>query len=162
MSQQPRIIELNEKKLAGRRLIMSFAQNRTKELWQSFMPKRRTIPGIIDNALYSVEVYHDISFFEHFNPAAEFEKWAAVEVQDISVLPQDMECLLIPKGLYAVFIHKGPASNGFETYNYIYSKWLPESTYKIDMRPHFALMGDKYKQDEADSEEDIYIPVQLK
>jgi AraC family transcriptional regulator len=64
--------------------------------------------------------------------------------------------------MYAVFIHKGPASKGPETYNYIFGTWLPGSDYILDSRPHFALMGEKYKNDDPASEEEIWIPVKLK
>ncbi len=36
----PRIETSNEKKLVGKRLIMSFANYKIGELWRSFMPRR--------------------------------------------------------------------------------------------------------------------------
>ena len=89
----------------------------------------------------------------------EFEKWAGVEVSDSSEQAAGIELLTIPSGEYAVFTHRGPASAGPKTYQYIYGVWFPASDYIIDNRPHFALMDEKYKHDEPDSEEDIYIPV---
>jgi AraC family transcriptional regulator len=157
----PRIATFSEKRLAGKRIRMSLAENRTRELWQSFMPKRREISNKTGPELFSVEVYDD-NYFEDFNPEKEFEKWAALEVIDFTNLPPDMELLLIPGGLYAVFIHKGPASGGEKTFRYIFETWLPGSPFLIDNRPHFAVMGEKYKKDDPDSEEEIWIPVRKK
>ena len=158
----PRIETLSEKKLAGKRLKMSFAQNLTLQLWQSFMPARKLITNSLNNFLFSVEIYPDHEFFSNFNPHAPFEKWAAVEVSSFENLPEGMESLTIPSGLYGVFIHKGPASEGQKTYEYIFKEWIPKSSYKLDNRPHFALMGEKYKNNEPDSEEEIWIPIALK
>ncbi len=101
-------------------------------------------------------------FFDNFNPDKEFEKWAAVEVEDFNGVPDEMETLKTPGGLYAVFLHKGPARKGVETYQYIFRTWLPNSTYLLDNRPHFAVMGIKYKKDSPDSEEELWIPVKPK
>jgi len=158
---QPRIETLNEKKLVGKRMRMSFSQNKTFELWRGFMPRRKEITNNIGSELYSLEVY-DSLFFNHFTPDKEFEKWAAVEVTNFDALPHDMETLTVPRGIYAVFLHKGPASEGEKTYLYIFETWLPGSDFVLDNRPHFAVMGKKYKEDDPASEEEIWIPVQQK
>ncbi len=73
-----------------------------------------------------------------------------------------METIVTPTGLYAVFIHKGPASEGKKTYEFIFGVWLPESDYELDNRPHFAVMGEKYKNNAPDSEEELWIPIEKK
>lgn len=155
---EPRIQSIAEKKFAGRRLTMSFADNRTRELWQGFMPSRREIAAAVGTELYSIEVY-PAHFFNAFDPEAAFEKWAAVEVSSFDALPEGLETLTVPAGLYAVFPHRGPASEAIITYTYIFQTWLPASEYRLDDRPHFAVMGEKYKNEDPDSEEEIWIPV---
>ena len=155
---QPRQETLTEKKLVGIRTDMSFVQNKTRELWQSFMPRRKQIQNHLSADLYSVEIYPP-HFFDHFDPTREFQKWAAIEVADFDKVPVDMNTLVVPTGLYAVFLHKGPASEGTKTYEYIFRTWIPDSSFETDDRPHFALMGEKYKHDDPDSEEEIWIPV---
>ena len=155
---EPRIESSNEKKFAGKRLTMSFADNLTRELWQSFMPVRGEIANVVGTELYSMEVYPP-GFFEAFDPNIKFEKWAAVEVTSFDNLPEGLETLTAPAGLYAVFLHRGPASEAIITYTYIFQTWLPASEYRLDNRPHFAVMGEKYKNEEPDSEEEIWIPV---
>jgi AraC family transcriptional regulator len=156
---EPRFEILREKKLVGRRLKMSFARNKTFKLWKSFMPERKNIMNSIGTDLYSVQIYGINFDFKAFNPDEEFEKWATIEVRDFYSIPDKMESLIIPEGLYAVFIHKGPASDGHKTFSYIFGKWLPESGYKLDNRPHFEILGSKYKNDQPDSEEEVWIPI---
>ena len=158
---QPRIELINEKRVAGIRLPMSFAGNRTRELWQSFMPRRREIAEAVGTELYSIEVYSR-DFLNAFDPDTEFEKWAAVEVSGFDKPPEGLETLTAPAGQYAVFLHHGPASEAIITYTYIFQTWLPGSEFTLDARPHFAVMGDKYKNEDPESEEEIWIPVKAK
>ncbi len=157
----PRIEKLSERKLVGMRVNMSFSDNKTFELWRSFMPRRAEIRNCISADLYSVEVYPSF-FWKEFSPDKEFEKWATIEVTDFNVIPDQMTNLTVPAGLYAVFVHKGPASTGPKTYAYIFKSWLPNSDFTLDNRPHFALMGEKYKHNDPESEEEIWIPVKPK
>jgi AraC family transcriptional regulator len=155
---KPRIEMLPEKKFLGKRAIMSFANSTTTILWQGFMPRRNEITNRVSTELYSFEVYPP-DFFEPYNPEAKFEKWVAVEVMNFNVVPHDMETLVVPSGQYAIFIHKGPASEAARTYDYIFRTWLPTSDFLVDHRPHFAIMGAKYKREDPGSEEEVWIPV---
>ena len=157
----PRIENLTEKLLVGKRLKMSFVETRTTELWRGFMPRRKEIENSNGSDLYSVEIYPR-GFFDDFAPEKEFEKWAAIEVADFENVPGDLETLMIPNGLYAVFLYRGKSSEGAGFYRYIFAEWLPNSEFLLDERPHFALMGEKYKNDEPDSEEELWIPVKPK
>jgi AraC family transcriptional regulator len=156
-----RIETINELKLIGNKTTMSFANNKVRELWQSFMPRKKEIIHVIGSELYSVEVY-DPEFFKNFDPTREFEKWAAVEVKNADAIPENMALLIIPAGDYAVFQYKGKPSEAQKTYQFIYGQWLPNSEFELDNRPHFALMGEKYKGEDPDSEEELWIPIQKK
>ncbi|MBT1696628.1 GyrI-like domain-containing protein [Fulvivirgaceae bacterium PWU4] len=157
----PRIETLKEKKLIGKQLRMSLSNNRTGELWRSFMQNRRSITNNIGSELYSMQIY-DPSYFRNFNPATEFQKWAAIEVVDHNTVPEGMETVTLPGGLYAVFFHKGDASTGPQVFQYIFGTWLPGSDYVLDNRPHFELLGEKYKNGDPASEEEFWIPVRPK
>ncbi len=159
--QQPVICTTPAITLVGKRIATSLVQNRTAELWRSFMPHRKSITHTVGTSLYSVQLYAD-GYFNSYNPAAEFEKWAAVQVTGFENLPEGMEALTIPAGLYAVFIHKGPAADGPKTFQYIFTQWLPQSGYVVDNRPHFEVMGEKYKADSPDSEEELWVPVKAR
>ena len=138
---------------------MSFAAHEPKALWQTFMPRRKEITNAVGTHLYSLEVYDSPDFFTPFNATAFFTKWAAVEVTDYSAVPQGMNKLIVPAGLYAIFTHYGPNIEAAKTYNAIFETWLPASAYKLDHRPHVAVMGDRYKPNDPASEEEIWIPV---
>lgn len=155
---KPRIEKIISKRLIGKRMQMSLSANKTGDLWQNFMQRRTEIKNSIGNDLYSIQVY-DPMYFVDFNPDAEFEKWAAVEVSDFDKIPPEMESCGLPGGLYAVFLHKGAASTGPKTFQYIFETWLPDSGFILDNRPHFEILGEKYKNEDPDSEEEIWIPV---
>jgi AraC family transcriptional regulator len=156
-----RIEELAEIRLVGNRVQMSFAENRTPELWQMFMPRLKEVQNAVGTELYSVEVYTDTAFFSNFDPRRPFDKWAALRVLDFSEVPPGMETLIIPHGLYAAFLYKGKGSEAASAYEYIFNTWLPKSGYALDNRPHFALMGEKYRNEDPESEEDLYIPIKI-
>lgn len=155
---QPRIEKSPEKTFIGKKVKMSFTENKTGELWSSFMPQKKKIKNVNGEELFSIEVYPS-TFFENFNPATEFEKWAAVEVLNFTEIPEEMETLTSPEGLYAIFTHKGSPAEVPQTYQYILQQWLPNSEYSLDNRPHFAVMGKKYNNNSTDSEEELWIPV---
>jgi AraC family transcriptional regulator len=149
---------LAEKKLIGHSIEMSFIENKTFQLWSGFMPKRKEIKNVVNANLYSLEVYPE-NHFDNFDPNDNFQKWAAVEVSNFDDHPTPMKTLIVPSGLYAVFLHLGPAAEAHKTYHYIFTEWLPNSEYVVDERPHFAIMDEKYKKDDPDSEEEIWIPI---
>jgi AraC family transcriptional regulator len=151
----PALKTIPAKKLIGLKLTMSFADNKTGLLWQSFMPKRNEIRNNLTADPISLQIYP--SGFD-FSPNTQFEKWAAVEVSDFVDVPDQMETLLLPPGLYSVFQYKG-SSIDTRIFQYIFGEWLPNSAYQLDNRPHFEVLGEKYKNASPDSEEEIWIPV---
>lgn len=153
----PTIQTLTEKKLIGKRMTISLANNKTGELWKSFIPVKKEIQNNIGSELYSVNLY-DHSYFSDFNPNSVFEKWATVEVTNFGNVPPGMETLVLQGGLYAVFFYKG-RNNDDTIFRYIFAIWLPASGYVLDNRPHFEILGNKYKNGDPDSEEEIWIPV---
>jgi AraC family transcriptional regulator len=158
---EPDIRLFSEKKLVGMRMIMSFSDNVTADLWRGFMPRRKEIANNVGTELYSMQIYPPL-FFSSFNPDAEFEKWAAIEVKDFDQVPEGMETFILKEGLYAVFLYRGAASAAAGTFREILGDWLPKSAYILDDRPHFEILGNKYKNESPDSEEELWIPVRPK
>lgn len=159
---EPQIITIPSKKLVGRRLRMSLSANRTVELWQFLMPRRKEISQKLNSYLYSVQVFDQNLEFRDFTPKTEFEKWAAIEVSEYEKIPEEMETLEIPEGTYAVFEYKGAANNFAPMFQLIFGTWIPASEYEVDKRPHFDVLGEKYKGNDPDSEEEIWVPVKLR
>ncbi|WP_330441736.1 GyrI-like domain-containing protein [Flavobacterium sp. C4GT6] len=149
---------ISAKKLIGLNLNMSFIDNKTAELWRGFMPRRKEIANTISNEMYSLQVY-DENFFSQFNPATEFKKWALIEVTDFNTVPKGMETFSLEGGMYAVFYYKGNPANAAQVFGYIMKEWLPQSDYVLDNRPHFEVLGEKYKNGSDESEEEIWIPI---
>lgn len=154
----PRIEILSEKKLIGKRLQMSLAYNNTPELWRSFMPRRAEIINPISSDFFAVQVYEP-NYFKAFNPNTVFEKWATIEVADFDNIPAEMESFTLSSGLYAVFELKG---HDIAIFDYIFRTWIPNSKYDLDHRPHFEILGAKYKKEDPNSEEEIWVPIKEK
>ncbi len=157
-----RIENISAKQLLGKTIRMSLLNNKTPELWRSFMQNRSQIKQAKDQLLYSLQVYDSPDHFKNFDPAREFQKWALCEVENIKDIPEDMQAFELPAGMYAVFLHKGSQANAAATFQYIFGTWLPASGYELDHRPHFEVLGEKYKNNDPDSEEEIWIPVKNK
>lgn len=156
----PNIIQLKEKTLIGVSVEMSVQENKTAQLWGKFGPQIRQIEGRIGGDKYSLQVYPD-DYFQAYSPAKPFVKWALVEVEKGAACPQGMEVFSLSGGLYAVFDYKGSSADP-AIFQYIYSQWLPQSDYALDDRPHFEVLGDKYKNLDPESEEEIWIPIKHK
>ena len=159
---EPVIEILTEKKLIGKMIEMSLAENRTFELWKSFMSRRKEITNSIGTDLYSIQVYNKSFDLSDFNMDTRVEKWAVTEVEDFNNIPEGMSPYTLPGGLYAVFTYKGNPNEFHATFDYIFKTWLPASRYLPDDRPHFEIMGEKYKNNDPESEETIWVPVKTK
>ena len=157
----PRITTSNEKKLVGKRMKMSYSDYRIGQLWGSFMPKRKEITNSLNNDLISMVVYQPTHFID-FKTTNEFERWAAVEVENFDHVPNEMETYTLSAGLYAVFLYKGTSTDIASFYQNIFTVWLPNSSYALDDRAHFEVLGEKYKNNDPSSEEEIWIPIKEK
>jgi AraC family transcriptional regulator len=155
----PEIKTIGDKKMVGQMLRMSHASNRTAELWRSFMPRRNEIVNRVSSDAVSLQIYGP-DYFRSFDPRREFEKWALAEVSNFDQIPDQMNRFVLKGGQYAVFHYRGPA-NDARIFQYIYNEWLPSSGCRLDDRPHFEVLGAKYKNNDPESEEEIWIPVTL-
>ena len=161
MYNQPRIETIRELKLIGKRIVTSIANNQTFQLWSSFMPRRKEIKNQCTNNLFSVQVYPPSFDFTFAELSVPFEKWATVEVDSFDTVPDGMESFILQGGLYAVWDYRG-LNNDTKIFEHIYGEWLPNSTtYCLDNRPHFEILGEKYKNNHPDSEEEIWIPIKM-
>ncbi|MBX7181188.1 MAG: GyrI-like domain-containing protein [Bacteroidia bacterium] len=154
----PELINNPEIRLIGLKTTISLAQNRIAELWQNFMPQKQFISNPLSNDLYSVAEYPP-HYFSAFNPNIEFHRWACLQVNNFDSIPPRMESLIIPAGKYAVFHYQGLSSDT-SIFQYIYQEWLPASNYILRQSPHFEVLGNQYKNNDPNSKESIWIPIQ--
>lgn len=153
----PRIEIIEKKRLVGLSRTMSIAKNETGMLWGSFMPIKHQVEAPVSSDLYSIQVYPS-DYFKDFSPTKTFEKWACQEVSVDAPVPKGMQSFCLLGGEYAIFDYVGMSSDP-SIFQYIYSEWLPQSGYRLDDRPHFEVLGAKYKNNDPNSEEEIWIPV---
>ena len=156
---EPSIHSVPAKILIGHRVRMSQANNRSRELWQSFRPLVPAIKDRIGADLYSVQVYDSPDYFAAYSPAREFERWAAVEVSSTAEMLPAMEILSLTGGLYAVFSYRGTPAEFAPFAQQIFGAWLPASGYVLDDRPHFEVLTPQYRADDPNAEETIWIPL---
>ena len=153
---KPTLLKLKQKKLIGMKSTTHHNDYaKIIALWKRFMPRRRDINNAVTNEFIAVQKYHNFN-----NLDVAFDIYACVEVSELSRIPKEMEGFAISEGDYAVFVQKGMDASA--TYQRILTDWLPSSGYEIDNRPHFQVMGEKYKNGSPDSEEDFYVPIKLK
>ncbi|MGB1308411.1 MAG: GyrI-like domain-containing protein [Oceanihabitans sp.] len=155
---KPKIVTISEKKLIGKSVEMSLINNKTQDLFSSFMPNRNKITNALGEAIFEVLLYKD-NYFTNFNPNNIFTKYGALEVKDFSNVPLEMHSFTLKEGLYAVFTYKGFAKDFGAFMQQILLEWLPNSEYTLDHRPHFHVLGEKYKNNSKDSQEEVYIPI---
>ena len=157
---EPRITSLQPKKLIGIQIEMNLIENKTGILWGSFMPRLKEITSRVSEDKISMQVYPE-TYFQEFAPQNNFTKWAAVEVEHFEQVPDGMKSFNLEGGQYAVFDYKGLSSDP-SIFQYIFSQWIPNSAYVLDNRPHFEVLTEKYRNNDPNSEEEIWIPIKQK
>lgn len=158
MQQHPKTRLMEAIQLMGYSVTHQLAADQTTKLWERFMPvymahqPQRKLP------LFSVQEYA-ISSFDEFTPQTPFTHWAACLSNALLSLPEDFRTVHIPEGWYWVDTLYGPPSGlSMVMQNAITA--LTQEGYEVDMsRPHFQRMDHRYKHNEADSEEDLFIPI---
>lgn len=157
---KPEIKIVSPKKLIGMSINTSIADYGAPGLWQRFMPQLKSIENKIGAEKYSIQIYNNLFSYSDFHPELIFKYWAATEVQNFESVPNGMETLELPGGKYAVFIHKGTMANFQKTLNYIHLKWLPNSEFELDHRPHFEVLDDRYLGPQnPESQEEVWVPI---
>ena len=69
---------------------------------------------------------------------------AAVKVRTTKTMPENMSTFSLPESLYAVFQHTGNPALLDNTVNYIYSTWLPQSSYQHSEQADIEIYGEEY------------------
>ena len=146
--------------LVGMRMEMSLSDNRIPEIWRRFMPRRQEIEHRVSEELISMRQHEPGFDIRRFNPATVFHQWAAVEVEKGGKVPEGMEMIEVPEGKYAVFLHRGGPATAGRSYSYIYGEWMPASGYVPAQRPSYEVMGARYGDGGADSEEELWIAIE--
>lgn len=134
----------------------------TSLLWKKFKTHLAPLGMAIGRTYFSVSCYGKEVAEGNFNLQTEFEKWAATPILSEEKKEEGLDEINIPAGLYAFFLHKGLPQDFPKTSQFIYQSWLPKSGYILDARPHFEVLDHRYKLNDPDSEEQVWIPVKPK
>lgn len=159
---QFRIETIPSKKLVGFMAEITMLTNTTALLWKNLMPRQKEIVNRGGSHLYSMQIYTSKLDWNTFTPKTRFQNWATLEVSTFENLPADMKTHTLTGGMYAVFDYKGTPANIESFAKKVFGEIIPQSKYEVDEREHFQLLGEKYKRDSEDSEEEFWIPIKFK
>ena len=172
--EEPKIMTLRSFIVAGKRNLTTFENEQHFDdvpvFWNQFYARR-----LYEQLGYShgqTRADYGVSIFEEFNidlfddknkrKGLEFDYLTGVRISSPKKIPEDMEVISIPQGLYAVFHHR-PANdynliqNLIDTWRYI-DYWLPNSEYEHSGSYEF---NEYYPQRNRLSKA-IYIPLKPK
>ncbi len=159
---QFRVETISSKKFIGCMAEVSMLNNTTPLLWKNLMPKRKDIENIVGSNLYSMQIYTSKLDLNIFTPQTVFQNWAMVEVSSFENSPNDIQTHTLTGGMYAVFDYRGTPANIEAFAKKVFGEIIPSSLYEVDEREHFQVLGERYKRDSEDSEEEFWIPIKIK
>ncbi len=155
---EPRIVKLDKLTLIGRPYFGDAEGNKFAQAWDRFFPFAKEItPRVNENAWYGVEMY-----------GPEFEKdhqwmyFPSTEVGSLDAIPEALFAKVLPAATYAVFTVKGGIPKISETFMYAYGSWIPASPYEVAHPYDFEYYDERFKDDDPDTELDLYIPIRPK
>ena len=121
------------------------------QLWGEFMPRIAEIKRPLnDGFTYGAMANYD-------EESGLFDYLAAIAVENIEDIPEDMEGWDIPAQEYAVFTATLPKI--MEAYNFAYKEWLPASEYEYNQGYEFEAYGQEFSPEDPESVFFIYMPV---
>lgn len=92
--------------------------------------------------------------------ARRFEYMCAVEVPSFEGVRADIGRMRIPAQHYAVFTHKGHVATLRQTWDAIWSQWLPTSGYRSANTPDFERYDDRFNPMTGEGVIEIWFPVE--
>lgn len=117
--------------------------------WEEFNALR-PLPGEIGKASYGAVCASRENQFEYM---------CAVEVTSFDGLPDNIGRMRVPEQRYAVFVHSGHISSIRDTWDAIWSQWLPNSGCQPANTPDFELYDDRYDIQSGNGIVEIWFPV---
>lgn len=117
--------------------------------WEEFNALR-PLPGEIGKASYGAVCA---------SRENEFEYMCAVEVTSFDGLPDNIGRMRVPEQRYAVFVHSGHISSIRDTWDAIWTQWLPNSGCQPANTPDFELYDDRYDIQSGNGIVEIWFPV---
>lgn len=158
--QEPKIVHKEAFRLFGLNCRTTMNNNVIPAHWEKFNGICHTIPGVVRPQVAYGVCYMDPE--EPMGPDAYFFYMSALEVDNTTPLPEGLEEKHLPENDYAVFEHHGSLDNLQETYNQIYSEWMPDAQWERASEYDFEYYDHRFKYGAPDSVLEIWIPVKKK
>lgn len=156
ISRSPKIVLLEETKIAGLRGTTSLSDNRIPELWKQFHSLRKEV--FAAPVGYSICETKQTAYTKDGNVL--FSVMVGGPMRDFDHLPQELSRKTLSAGRYAVFTHRGTLANLYKTYRYIFGTWLPSTKEDLDDREDFEIYEHEiHSFDDPDNKVKIFIPV---
>lgn len=119
--------------------------------WQRFAPYIGSIPSQIGNSTYGVGYNGD--------DEGNINYITGIEVENFSNLPDDLDYVRIPEQKYAVFQHRDHVSTIGETWDAIWSQYLPQSDLEVTDAPFFEHYGNSFNPVTGLGGIELWVPV---
>ncbi|MDF2645879.1 MAG: transcription activator effector binding protein [Paenibacillus sp.] len=147
-----KVVELNEKKLVGIRVLCPGDQY-VKEIPNASCVLKERLNEIND-AVSPVRLFG--AFIVEDCSEEEDGYWVCVEVNEIRQVPKGMVSLVVPKQKYAVKRHKGPNYEIRDTYEKLH-KWIEENKFeRLRSAWHLEISNEWGSKEINDIEIDLY------
>ncbi|MGW2250333.1 AraC family transcriptional regulator [Kitasatospora sp. NPDC001660] len=103
-----------------------------------------------------------VSVCDDFSPnreeGSELDYWHAVVAREDAVVPDDLDVLHVPTGMWAVFTNKGSFPHALqEMWGDVASQWFPSNPYEA--RPGPEILQTRFVPGTGDAEVELWIPV---
>jgi len=139
-----KIVELNEKKLVGIRVVCSGDEYADEIPKAAFILKQRL--NEIEDVIHPARLVG--AFFAGDFSEDEDGYWVCVEVNETNQVPKGMVSVNIPKQRYAVLRHKGPNYEISHTYGTLH-RWIKENNYERLQRAWHLEISDEWGMKDA-------------
>ncbi len=136
---------------------MESAPGQIPGLWERFVPR---LPDIANKT--TGFACYGVCFHPPGSPQeapSDFFYMAAVSVNDLRAIPDDMVGKTIPAARYAVFTHRGGLKTFHDTIRWIWCTWLPGSGLRAAATPDFELYDERFDPSSDSGEIDVYVPL---
>ncbi len=133
-------------------------QNSIPALWNDFnqrlcgkVPGAENFEHALGICFYDPEV--------EMNEDTPFTYMACLEYPEDLPTPEGLQSRNLSTADYAVFVHKGTLDTLSDTYDAIYSQWLPNSEYRRGNSDDLELYGKDFEYGSPDSIMEIWVPI---